>query len=263
MTFDTESKPIFASSFLNRSTKMRFQAAEIERLSKHKATHYILIWNGQILFNIKTPIPRVKLMSANDPRLRELITRHKSEKNFLGYLSGRPIFFCDISKWTCLESDERIENSFIDESRNHHPLLPDSWKFCEIRSFLSVISESDAELVATAKGLYEWLESSIFCSKCGSRTLRATAGWEKHCPVCKGKHFPRVDPVVIMLIEKGDKTLLGRSHIWPKGMFSCLAGFMEPGESIETAAVRETFEETGVEITNVKYITSQPWPFPA
>lgn len=88
------------------------------------------------------------------------------------------------------------------------------------------------------------------------------AGWQRRCDACKAHHFPRTDPVVIMLITHGNSVLMGRSHHWPEGMYSLLAGFVEPGETIEAAVRRETFEESGVEVGEVRYLSSQPWPFP-
>jgi NAD+ diphosphatase len=91
----------------------------------------------------------------------------------------------------------------------------------------------------------------------------AMAGWQRDCAACGGHHFPRTDPVVIMLITRGNSVLLGRSPGWPEGMFSLLAGFVEPGESIEAAVRREVFEEAGIRVGAVRYLSSQPWPFPA
>lgn len=91
----------------------------------------------------------------------------------------------------------------------------------------------------------------------------AEAGWQRNCPACGAKHFPRTDPVVIMLIVSGNSVLVGRSPFWPEGMYSLLAGFVEPGETLEAAVRREVFEEAGVEVGRVDYVVSQPWPFPS
>ena len=128
---------------------------------------------------------------------------------------------------------------------------------------MTVLRKSESAMLASVKGIYEWNKVNNFCNKCGNPTVTRLSGWEKTCNSCNSKHFPRTDPVVIMLVYKDDTILLGRSAIWPKGMFSCLAGFMEPGESIEAAVSRETSEETGISVENVEYVTSQPWPFPA
>ena len=153
--------------------------------------------------------------------------------------------------------------SFIDTERNYHPELPKGTFFCDLRNLLPILNARYANLCATAKSIYEWQTRVKFCQSCGGKLTSEKAGWEKACKKCSFKQFPRIDPVVIMLIKKGNDILLGRSHGWPEKMYSCLAGFIEPGESIEGAAEREAMEESGIKIKNVKYITSQPWPFPA
>ena len=128
---------------------------------------------------------------------------------------------------------------------------------------MTLITKTDATVLASVKGIYEWNKINNYCCKCGSNTTPTLSGWEKICDHCKLKHFPRTDPVVIMMVSHKEKALLGRSSMWPKGMFSCLAGFMEPGETIEQAVSRETFEESGIIVSDVKYLASQPWPFPS
>jgi len=118
-------------------------------------------------------------------------------------------------------------------------------------------------IVAQAKSMLAWHESHGFCAKCGTKTDIAKAGYERKCPACDASHFPRTDPVVIMLTVHEDKILMGRGPHFPPGFFSALAGFMEPGETIEEAAVRETYEEAGIRIKNVRYVKSQPWPWPS
>jgi NAD+ diphosphatase len=116
--------------------------------------------------------------------------------------------------------------------------------------------------LAEAKALLAWHARHRFCSNCGVKTHMVQAGWKRECPNCKVEHFPRTDPVVIMLAVHGDKCLLGRAGRFAANMWSCLAGFVEPGESIEEAARRETLEEAGIVCGEVKYFRSQPWPFP-
>ena len=108
-----------------------------------------------------------------------------------------------------------------------------------------------------------WHARRRFCSNCGAQNEVAAAGWRRECPVCKMHHFPRTDPVVIMLAVDGDACLLGRQPRFPKGMYSALAGFLEPGETIEAAVRREIQEEAGVACGEVRYFASQPWPFPS
>lgn len=117
--------------------------------------------------------------------------------------------------------------------------------------------------IAEAKAVLHWHIRHRFCSNCGAPTQVVDAGWRRDCPACQGQHFPRTDPVVIMLTVDGDNCLLGRSPRFVPTMWSCLAGFIEAGESIEDAVHRETLEETGIACARVKYLASQPWPFPS
>jgi NAD+ diphosphatase len=121
----------------------------------------------------------------------------------------------------------------------------------------------DAALYAAARSLVDWHSRHGFCAVCATPTAIFRAGWGRSCPNCHAEHFPRVDPVVIMLAERGDKVLLGRQPPWPPGRYSALAGFLEVGESIEEAVRREIFEEAGVRVGAVRYVASQPWPFPS
>jgi NAD+ diphosphatase len=117
--------------------------------------------------------------------------------------------------------------------------------------------------LATARTMLFWHHGHRFCGRCGAPTRIGAAGWRRDCPACGAQHFPRTDPVVIMLITDGDRALLGRSARFAPGMYSCLAGFMEPGETVEAAVRRETFEESGIRVGRIRYFASEPWPFPA
>ncbi|MCF6523480.1 NAD(+) diphosphatase [Streptomyces sp. JJ36] len=127
-----------------------------------------------------------------------------------------------------------------------------------------LLSERDAELLVHAVALENWQRLHRFCSRCGERTVIAAAGHIRRCPACGAEHYPRTDPAVIMLVtDEHDRALLGRQVHWPEGRFSTLAGFVEPGESIERAVIREVWEEAGVDVGEVEYVASQPWPFPS
>ncbi len=117
--------------------------------------------------------------------------------------------------------------------------------------------------IGTAKALFGWHQRHRFCSHCGAASAVACAGWKRACPSCRTEHFPRTDPVVIMLTIDGDRCLMGRGAQFPEGRYSCLAGFVEPGETIEDAVRRETFEETNIRTGRVRYLFAQPWPFPS
>jgi NAD+ diphosphatase len=127
---------------------------------------------------------------------------------------------------------------------------------------LSMMSARDAAIWGAARSLNEWHNRHGFCSICGAPTAAFRAGWGRRCTGCNAEHFPRVDPVVIMLAELDGRVLLGRQPQYPQGRYSALAGFVEPGESIEEAVQRELFEEAGVSVSDVRYVASQPWPFP-
>ena len=122
----------------------------------------------------------------------------------------------------------------------------------------------EAALAAYAGSLLAWHRRHRFCANCGAPTEPRDAGHERHCPACDAHHFPRTDPVVIVRVtDARDRLLLGRQARWPEGRFSLLAGYVEPGETLEDAVRREVAEESGVELGDVSYIASQPWPFPS
>ena len=125
------------------------------------------------------------------------------------------------------------------------------------------IAPRELSTIAMAKSLVSWHQRHGYCANCGARTSMKEGGWKRDCPQCKVEHFPRTDPVVIMLVTSGDKCLLGRQAIFPPTMWSCLAGFVEAAETIENAVQREILEEAGIQCTDVKYYMTQPWPYPS
>jgi NAD+ diphosphatase len=132
-----------------------------------------------------------------------------------------------------------------------------------LRDVAAMSALADANLLAHASGLLNWHRRHRFCANCGHATDSVEAGYVRSCPNCGAQHHPRTDPVVITLVTDGDRVLLGRNANWPERRFSCLAGFVEPGESLEEAVAREVGEEAGVTVSGVRYVSSQPWPFPA
>jgi NAD+ diphosphatase len=133
----------------------------------------------------------------------------------------------------------------------------------DARAAAPMIDGGEAAILAEARSLIDWHDRHRFCARCGTPSVVASGGWVRHCAECKTHHFPRVDPVVIMLGVRGERCLLGRGHRRPGARFSCLAGFMEPGETLEEAVRREVLEESGIHIGRVHYLASQPWPFPS
>jgi NAD+ diphosphatase len=131
-----------------------------------------------------------------------------------------------------------------------------------LRDLAPILSQAEGGMVAHAVGLLNWHRRHRFCANCGAPSEAREAGHVRVCPACGTQHHPRTDPVVIMLVTDGDRALLGRQASWPTGRYSALAGFVEPGESLEEAVAREVLEESGVEIGLPRYVSSQPWPFP-
>lgn len=138
-------------------------------------------------------------------------------------------------------------------------------KAIDLRSLAvqGVVSAEHLGALALARSILHWNATHGFCPRCGAASVSRRGGYRRDCTVCEAQHFPRTDPVAIMLAVHGDRCLLGRQARFPPGIYSCLAGFIEPGETIEDAVRRETFEEAGVRIGAVRYLSSQPWPFPS
>ena len=128
---------------------------------------------------------------------------------------------------------------------------------------LATLDHDDLAIYGAARSLVDWHARHRFCARCGQPTKLAKGGWQRSCAACKADHFPRVDPVTIMTVEHDGRLLLGRQPRFPARRFSALAGFVEPGESVEEAVAREVFEEAGVRVRGVTYVASQPWPFPS
>ena len=213
------------------------------------------------------PIWRGKPLMSGD-QLRWLPWGHPvlaraSAPVYLGRTEGGPRFAADISDWSPEAGAEAVLAGFFDQTIQRHPGLDDDHGFVELRGAMTRLSPREAELAATAKALLHWHRSHGYCAACGAASVAVQGGWQRACTACASQHFPRTDPVVIMLVTFGNSVLLGRSSGWPEGMFSLLAGFVEPGETIEAAVRREVAEETGVCCGRVDYLASQPWPFPA
>lgn len=240
----------FAGGTLDRAAHLR---KDVSGLLTRDDARAMVLWHGKALMDVDGP--KLAWVTLDTSLLREAV----EPPIFLGLHDGSPRFAFDISPW----AEPNAEPGFLDESRKAYPDLPENLQFVEIRAVMSDLSHGDAGDCATAKGIFEWHQIHRFCANCGSPSDVVEAGWQRNCPQCERPHFPRTDPVVIMLVTHGNRTLLGRAAVWPEGMYSCLAGYMEPGEGIEEAVRREVFEETGVKIGRVDYLSSQPWPFPA
>jgi NAD+ diphosphatase len=170
----------------------------------------------------------------------------------------------NVSKAIFLGTDETNTPWMAMPSELDPENLPDGVKAIDLRSIVAqgLIEGSDLGNLAYGAALNSWHNNNPFCSKCGAASVMASGGAKRFCPNCNAEHFPRTDPVAIMMVTHQDKCLLGRSPHFPPGMYSCLAGFIEAGETIEDAVRRETFEESGIRLGEVTYVASQPWPMP-
>ena len=166
-----------------------------------------------------------------------------------------------------LGTHEDIAHFAVDISSLEAPLealeLEGVAGFEDLRGIGAALTPEDASICAQARSLLEWHERNPHCSGCGERTRSAQGGTLRYCGTCDREHFPRTDPVAIAVVVSEDDCLLGRSPGWPENMYSALAGFVEPGESFEETARREIFEEANIQVGRVRYLESQPWPFPS
>lgn len=243
----------FGGSGLDRAAQDR---AGAQALAAHPDARTIVVWRGK-------PLLAGDAVLARLPLSHPVFVPAAPMQVFLGREDGRPVFATDLSAWEPEDVDFSTLGTFLDPSEQRHPDLPPDHRFAELRAVMTALSPRDAELAATAKAVMGWHDTHRFCSRCGAQSVPAMGGWQRDCPACATHHFPRTDPVVIMLITRGNDVLLGRSPGWPEGMYSLLAGFVEPGETIEAAVRREVMEEAGISVGRVEYLASQPWPFPA
>ncbi|WP_371227844.1 NAD(+) diphosphatase [Roseovarius sp. 2305UL8-3] len=249
----------FGGSGLDRAAQLRGDGDTQDRLIAAGKAASILLWRGKPLVQADGFDALIRL-GMNHP----VLARAELPKILLGQdEDGSLIYAHDISGWVPDELDEGALSQFFDRTEQRHPDLPDTAVFAELRRIMTALTPRDAELAATARAILGWHVTHRFCARCGQESDIAMSGWQRSCPACGGQHFPRTDPVVIMLITYGNSVLLGRSPGWPEGMYSLLAGFIEPGETMEAAVRREVYEEARIKVGAVAYLASQPWPFPS
>jgi len=232
----------FAGNPLDRRSELRIQPERLAELRAAPGVRVLAFWNGQPL--VREREGGLRLPAVEPGLIFEVADAE--EAVFLG-LDG------EVPVWAVELGGDADPTSGPLEGRG---------RIMDLRQAGAQLSSEDAGVAATARALFEWRRKHRFCSVCGQPSEQAEAGWKRICPSCKSEHFPRTDPVTIMLPTFGEHCLLGRQAAWPKGRFSTLAGFMEPGESIEAACAREVQEEAGLEVVRVRYHSSQPWPFP-
>lgn len=245
----------FGGSNLDRADDLRGNAEAIDAAIAEGRAQGLVFWQGRPLVAADE---RDRVICV--PPAHPVLAREAGPRVLLGRdAAGDLILAHDISGWV----PEGRDQSDPDAPDPVHPDLPAGSTFADLRAVMTRLSPRDAELAATARALFGWHQSHRFCARCGTESRMVRAGWQRRCDACGTPHFPRTDPVVIMLVTHGNDVLVGRSPHFPEGMYSLLAGFVEPGETIEAAVRREVLEEADVRIGRVSYLASQPWPFPA
>ena len=239
----------FCGNSLDRASEKRTDAAWVAAKRRDPSSFVLPMWKLQP-FLIGPEKQRGPLEAGFlKPGLAESLMAPDAPAVLLGVEKDQAYFAIDIS-----EARDPV---------NEGPLAG-LGHFRDLRmAAMSGLVERDIAMLGQAKAMIDWHQRHGFCPKCGARTVLADAGYRRRCDACGTDHFPRTDPVVIMLATHGDACLVGRGKQFPPGFFSALAGFVEPGETIEEAVAREIHEEAGVRVKNVRYFTSQPWPFPS
>lgn len=248
----------FGGAGLDRAGELRGDAEGLAQALKADTSRTLVLWRGKPLLADHGQ-GGLMLLPMDHPIMRDA----SQARILMGRdVQGAYIFAVDLADWSPADVDETQMGSFLDRSLQSHPAAPEA-AFTELRlAMASQLTPMEAELTAAAVANFNWHRSHMFCSKCGQPSQMALAGWQRNCASCGGEHYPRTDPVVIMLITRGNSVLMGRSHGWPAGMYSLLAGFVESGEPIEGAVRREVYEEARIKVGAVDYLASQPWPFP-
>ena len=236
-------KPAFVSDILDRAAYLRCDDAKLLALESHRDTRAYVVYRDSLVLAQQADGPRA-LLSIDEA----LKFGANPGTIFLGLRDGAAVFGMGISA-------AAVEG-----------LLPrNDVAVSELRGLAmqGAVPTNQLSAIAMAKSLVNWHQRHGYCANCGARTAMKEGGWKRECPSCKAEHFPRTDPVVIMLVTSGDKILLGRQKQFLPGMYSCLAGFVEAAETIEDAVRREIFEESGIRCTDVNYYMTQPWPYPS
>ena len=229
---------------LDRAAHLRKDEAWLAERLSDTSSRFVPVWRGQnLIARDGDAEPRAVFLSPQEAAIADAV--------LLCVLEGCAYFAVDLSAFET--PTEAIGSA------------DPGAQFMDLRRVGPLLPRVEGSMLAYARGLAYWHSRNGFCGVCGSATKAEEAGHVRRCTdeSCKAQHFPRTDPAVIMLVHHDDQCLLGRQKAWPQGMHSTLAGFVEPGESLEEAVAREVYEETKVTLDEITYHSSQPWPFPA
>jgi NAD+ diphosphatase len=237
-----QARNVFAGPYLERASHLRADPAWFAAALEDPASRVLAVWNSRNLVTEGDAPQAAFLELAQLPAT----SREGSELILLGRFGARSVFACEFEG---AEAPLPASGTCFEDLRTVAPLLP----------------AEQAGLLSYARAMIFWRRQHRFCGTCGAKTVAARGGHVLVCtnPTCRHEEFPRTDPAIIVLISDGERALLGRQAGWPAGRYSTIAGFVEPGESLEDAVAREVFEETGVQVDLIEYHSSQPWPFPS
>ena len=241
MTAPPDNHNVFAGAFVDRSGERRKDPEWLARAIDDPDSRFVPVWGDQCLIGGDPPAARL----LGRDRVADFIDT-PDELVFLGLFHNRPAFAIGLAADGPAPFDDLGE-------------------FMSLRRAGMLLPADEANLVAHARAMVIWHQSQLYCGTCGTRTLPEDGASLRRCgnKGCARTLFPRVDPAIIVLVGDGDRCLLGRQPTWPEGLYSTIAGFVEPGESLEDAVRREVYEETNIRVGDVRYESSQPWPFPS
>jgi NAD+ diphosphatase len=235
-----QTRNVFAGPYLERVSHLRADPAWFDDALADARSRVVPVWDSRTLI---AEGPTAVLLG-----LSEIPADRRNRENLilLGRFDGAPMFAYEI---------EGVEPGAV----------PEGARFEELRTVAALMPPDQAGLLGYARAMIHWRRTHRYCGRCGAQTVPGRAGHVLVCtnPVCRHEQFPRIDPAIIVLVSDGSRVLLGRQAAWPPGRYSTIAGFVEPGESLEDAVAREVAEETGVQVDQVEYHSSQPWPFPS
>src|SRR3954462_3089429 len=236
-------RPAFVTDILDRAAHLRTDNEKLFALEKHRDARAYVMYRDSLVGKQGPEGPRALL------RIDEALKFGANPGTiFLGLRDGAAVFGMGIAA-AAVENLLTRNDVAVNELRG--------------MAMQGAVPPAQLSAIAMAKSLVNWHQRHGYCANCGTRTAMKEGGWKRECPNCKTEHFPRTDPVVIMLVTSGDKILLGRQKQFLPGMYSCLAGFVEAAETIEDVVRREIFEESGIRVSDVNYYMTQPWPYPS
>jgi NAD+ diphosphatase len=250
---------VYSGAGLDRADQLRGDEDAMDRILHDPATRFVAVWRSQHLVAADGPEggPAVSWL---DGKSALTLAERAGEQVFLGFEASAAAATATATAYVALD--------FSDHEAPHSELgLDGEGEFRDLREVGPLLSQRDGSILAYARGLMHWHRHHRFCGRCGQATESRKGGHVRVCtrPACGHETFPRTDPAVIMLVHDGEACVLGRRPGWPPGLHSTLAGFVEPGESLEEAVAREVLEEAGLEVplAGIRYNSSQPWPFPS